>query len=123
MMDRYREVIERILELLDTMKEGLDYVQVQLTELKYEEALVVIKDIVDALDSIYNSIQPMESQLPENNLVAFTASIKYNLDNVIKSYEQGKEAYVSEQIEKGIVPSFLVWKKEIERVLRPYVIS
>jgi len=122
-MDKYREVIERILELLDTMKAGLDYIQLKLSELKYEEALIVIKDIVDALDSIYNSIQPMESQLPENNLVAFTASIKYNLDNVIKSYEQGKEAYVAEQIEKGILPSFLVWKGELERVLRPYIIS
>ena len=122
-MKKYYEVIERILQLLETIEEGFIYVKEQLEKLHYEEGFIVIKDAMEAIESIENALKPIKAKLPENDLDDFTAAIKHNMDNAINSYEQGKEVYLVEQIEKEILPSFLKWKEELERVLRPYVIS
>jgi len=122
-MEKYHEVIERILQLLETMEEGYMYIKDQLEKLCYEESFIVLNDAMGAVNSIENALYPIKAELPENSLDAFIAAIKHNMNNAINSYEQGKEVYLTEQIEKEVLPSFLAWKKELERVLRPYVIS
>src|SRR5690606_37025433 len=122
-MKKYHEVIERILQLLETIEEGFIYVQEQLEKLHYEEGFIVIKDAMEAIESIENALKPIKAKLPENDLDDFTAAIKHNMDNAINSYEQGKEVYLVEQIEKEILPSFLTWKEELQRALKPYVFS
>jgi len=122
-IERYHEVIERILELLDTMKEGLDYIQTQLSELKYEEALVVMKDLIDALDSIDSSIQPMENELPQNEIGVLTASLKLCLNKAVGSFDQNNGVNIDSIVEKEVIPEFTSWREEIEKVLRPYIIS
>ena len=122
-MKKYHEVIERILQLLETIEEGFIYVKEQLEKLHYEEGFIVIKDAMEAIESIENALKPIKAKLPENDLDDFTAAIKHNMDNAINSYEQGKEVYLVEQIEKEILPSFLAWKEELQRALKPYVFS
>lgn len=122
-MEKYKEVIERILQLLETMEEGYIYIKNQLEKLYYEEGIIVLNDAMDAVNSIENALYPIKAELPEKNLDAYTEAIKHSMDNAINSYEQGKEVYLTEQIEKEILPSFLAWKEELERVLRPYVNS
>jgi len=122
-MEKYREVIERILELLNTMEEGLDYVQNQLGELKYEEALIVVKDLIDALDSIDSSIQPMDNKLPQNNISALSSSLKACFDKVVGKFDQNNEVIIDSLLEKEVIPEFARWREEIDKVLRPYIIS
>ena len=122
-MKKYHEVIERILQLLETIEEGFIYVREQLEKLHYEEGLVVLKDAMEAIGSIESALHPIKAKLPENNLDVLTLTIKRNMDNAINSYEQGKEVYLVEQIEKEILPSFLTWKEELQRALKPYVFS
>jgi len=122
-MKKYHEVIERILQLLETIEEGFIYVKEQLEKLHYEEGFIVIKDAMEAIESIENALKPIKAKLPENNLDVLTLTIKRNMDNAINSYEQGKEVYLVEQIEKETLPSFLAWKEGLERVLNPYLFS
>ena len=122
-MKKYHEVIERILQLLETIEEGFGYIKEQLEKLHYEEGLVVLKDAMEAIGSIESALHPIKVKLPENNLDALIVAIKCNMDNAINSYEQGKEVYLVEQIEKEILPSFLTWKEELQRALKPYVFS
>lgn len=122
-MEKYYEVIERILQLLETIEEGYIYIKEQLEKLHYEEGFIVLKDAMEAIESIENALQPIKDILPENSLDAFSAAIKNNMNKAINSYERGKEVYLAEQIEEEIYPTFMTWKKEVERILRPYVNS
>lgn len=122
-IEKYREVIERILELLDTMEEGLDYIQKQLSELKYEEALVVLNDVIDAVHSIDSSIQPMEDKLPQNDISTLFSSFKEGLNKAVERFKQNNEVNIESLLEKEIISAFKSWREEVEKVLRPYVAS
>lgn len=122
-MKKYYEVIEKTLQLLETIEEALIYIQKQLDELRYEEGFTVLKDAMEAISSIESAIDPMRDGLPENSLNALAAAIKENMDKAINSYEQGKEVNLVEQIENEVLPSFMSWKEEVERVLNPYMLS
>jgi len=120
---KYYEVIEKSLQLLETIEEGFVYIQNQLAELRYEEGFTVLKDAMEAIASIENAIHPMKDGLPENSLDDLVAVVKENMDKAINSYEQSKETELEEQIEKEILPSFMKWKEEVKRVLNPFILS
>jgi len=119
---KYQEVIEKILELLDTMEEGLDYVQNQVRKLKYEDAFIVMNDLIDALDSIDSSIQPMQNELQQNNINALSSALKVCLNKVVERFDQNNEVNIDSLLENEVILEFTKWKEEIERVLRPYII-
>lgn len=120
---KYYEVIEKSLQLLETIEEGLIYIQKQLEELRYEEGFTVLKDAMEAIVSIESAIHPMKDGLQENCLDVLAVAIKESMKKAINSYENGKELDLGEQIEKEILPSFMKWKEEVERVLNPYILS
>jgi len=122
-IEKYREVIERILELLDTMEEGLDFIQNQLSELKYEEALVVLNDVIDAVFSIDSSIQPMEKMLPQNDINELSLLFRESLNKAVERYNQNNEVNIDGLLQKEIIPQFKRWREEVEKVLRHYIVS
>lgn len=122
-MGKYYEVIKNILQLLKTIKKGFDYIQKQLSKLRYEEAFIVLKDIMEAITSIEDAIYPMKDGLPENNIDILAVSLIESMDKAVNSYEQGKEADLEIQISEDILPAFKNWKEEIERIFIPYVVS
>jgi len=122
-IEKYREIIERILELLNTMEEGLEFIQIGLSELKYEEAQIVLKDVIDAVHSIDSSIQPMQSGLPQNNISTLSSLLKKSLDKALERFDQNNELNINSLLENETYPAFKSWREEIEKVLRPYILS
>lgn len=122
-MGKYHEVIEKSLQLLETTEEGLIYIQKQLEELRYEEAFIVLKDVMEAIASIEDAIYPMKDRLPENDIDILAVSLRESMNKAISSYEQGKEADLKKQISENILPSFKNWREEIKRIFVPYIVS
>ncbi|SNS48924.1 hypothetical protein SAMN05446037_101165 [Anaerovirgula multivorans] len=122
-MNKYYEVIQQILPLLDTIKEGILHIQNQLVELRYEEALTLLQDAMKGIASIDSVMQPIYDELPENNIDTLFVVVKESMNKAVDSYEQGSESNLENQIEKEVLPSFKAWKEEMEKVLKPYVVS
>lgn len=112
-----------MLPLLETIEKGLTYIQNQLLELRYEESFILLRDVREGLVSIEISIIPMNNKLADNGIAALLAIVKENIDKSICNYGQGKEINIGSQIAKKLIPAFENLKDEIERVLRPYVVS
>lgn len=115
--------MERTLELLNTMEEAIFHIQNQLVELRYEEVFVLLQDMMDGITSIENAIAPMESELPENNMINLLSTVKENMDKVLNSYEHDKVSILEKQMSEEVLPSFLNWKEETGKVLRLYIVS
>lgn len=53
--ERYKDVIDKIITLVDTMQEAIIYISDNLLpQMKYEEALLMLNDYVDAFEMIEN---------------------------------------------------------------------
>jgi len=120
---KYYEVIEKTLSLLDTMEEGITHIKIQLSELRYEEAFNIQQDVVEGIASIENAIEPMFPKLQENNIESMTAILKENISKVVACYERGEGTNLHKQVEEIILPAFKNWKEELEKVLKPYIVS
>jgi len=105
------------------MEEGLEFIQIGLSELKYEEAQIVLKDVIDAVHSIDSSIQPMQSGLPQNNISTLSSLLKKSLDKALERFDQNNELNINSLLENETYPAFKSWREEIEKVLRPYILS
>lgn len=120
-MNNNTEVIHNILPLLETLEEGFGYIQEQLSQLRYEEALKLLEDAAMGILSIDQAIEPMTDDLGDNNIATLGATLKTDMSQVVTSYEANREENVEKQIQGKVIVSFKSWKDEIERVLRPYV--
>lgn len=112
-----------VFSLLDTIEEAVAHTRIQSAELRYEEVFIMIQDITEGIATIENVVKPFNSRFSHNNIEQLTADLKGNISKVISFYEQEKEIYLEAQIEEAILPVFQAWKKELERVMGPFVLS
>lgn len=122
-MEKHKEVIERILELLETIATGIVHIQKQLSEIRYEEAFSLLQDTVLGIVSIEDALVPIMPKFRGNNIENLADILRNNLSKAVSSYEQAQEINLEKQLEKDILPAFKEWKAEVERMLKPYVVS
>lgn len=108
--------------MLETVEEGFNHIRTQVSELRYKEALGLLEDTMLGIASIENAIQPIMVELEENNIDELISDLKKGINNLLLSYESGKEENLKNVLEKTL-PIFEDWKEEIDRVLLPYIVS
>lgn len=123
MVEKYLEVIQNIFPLLSTIEEGFYHVKKQLSELRYEEAFILLQDIMIGIASVESAIESMKSELPESDIAIFAEILKRTMSNIVSSYEQKREINLEKQVGEDILPVFKMWKRELEKTLKPYIIS
>ncbi len=116
-------VIYNILGLLPTIQEGLNHIQKQLSELRYEQALDLLEDTMMGIASIESALQPIIIESGENTKEMKFEALKKSMSKVVSLYETGKETELERQIQETILPEFKAWKEELDRVLKPLVLS
>ena len=122
-MENYIEVIQQLLPLLDTMEEGVIDIQRQLRELRHEGAMNLLEDVLLGTTSIEDALEPMMVELPDNNIGLLGARFKEAIDELRNNYSKTDEMELGQQMEDEMRKSFLEWKDEIERVLKPFTLS
>lgn len=122
-MNKNIQVIKHIFPLLHTMEKGINHVQKQLLELRYEEALTVIEDTMHGIACVEKVILNMQEVLPENQIDIFTAKIKHCMSKVVDNYENNMESNLEKQIVNEMIPTFSDWKAEIEKSLSIFNVS
>lgn len=87
-------MIFNILDLLELMEEGLNYIKEKIMELNKEATVRVLSDTLAAFSTIETAMLPMVDELEENEIIQIS-----------------------------LQPAFKSWKEEIELRIRPYVES
>ena len=121
-MNKHIEVIHNILPLLSTIEEGLNHTKIQMSELRFEEALGLLEDSMLGIASIEQSLEPI-SEIPKEKISYLTTELKNSIVKIVENYEKGKQELIENQIEKDVIPAFLGWKQELENTIKPYTIS
>lgn len=116
-MDKNIQIVKQIFPLLRTMEKGINHVQKQLSELRYEEALTVLENTMHGIICIEKAIRNMQEVLPESQIDVLTEKIKDCMSKVVDNYDNETESYLKEHIANEMLPIFSDWKAEIERSL------
>ena len=118
-----QEIIKYTLDLLETMEEGMDYVKAKLGELNIEGTVTVLTDLITAFTEVEKSISSMMEELPKNQISEKADKLRIAFYMMVKEYESSKVQKAYEIMQSTLEPEFRNWKKELENILKPYVLS
>lgn len=122
-MDKYIEVVQNVLSLLDTIEEGIQHLKKQIFELRYEEGILMLEDIVDGKISIENAMEPMMENLRENKIKSLLKIFNEDINSILNLYENDNKSELEDIISNKFISDFLNWKTEVSDVLKVYTIS
>lgn len=117
------QVISKTLELLETMKEAINYVEERLEKLDTESTITVLGDTIEAFAAIEGVVIQNSNETEENELKEKTEELKNKLSILVKEYEKDSGKNLVEIVRLSLKPVFENWKEEIEIILRPYIVS
>ncbi len=108
------------LELLDTMDEGLNYLQTRLQNGFLEESSFLLKDISDAQFAVGEALEGM--QTPEdmkNALQSASDELKRCFVELEKSYQQSEPDKARFELQVAVIPAFRRWNEILRAYLGP----
>lgn len=121
-MEKYIAVMKRILELTETMEEGLTHIRNQVNEGYFESSAPLVRDVVTAFASIERSLLSSSENLPQDVEVAFQ-NLRNGFDVLTESYEQGSRKKALEILHFNVLPVSKKWKAALEKSFEPYLVS
>ncbi len=110
------------MELTDTCLEGIRHLRVRLHEGYMEETILLFRDVIEAFYQMEKAIQPITDKFALCILEEMTNQVRDSLDYVATFYEKAESRKAYEIIEMQLLPNYLNWKGEIDRLFTPYVI-
>ncbi len=122
-VEKYIEVITRALALSDTILEGIEHIQRTLEEIRYEDATVLIHDVMEGLKAIEEALQPLVNELVDNNLEYLISNLKDEIEEIIDLFNNDRMEAAAERTSKKLIPAFTIWKQELHRVIGPFVLQ
>lgn len=121
-MDKFIEVIRRVLDLSDTCLEALEHFKMKVAAGQYEQNIELFNDIVGAFYQMEKSIKPMLKE-ESSALSNLTTDLRQAIDQVVGMYEQSRFDQMAETVDNQLLPSFTNWKQTLEEWLQPYRVS
>lgn len=122
-MEKYYEVIERTLQLLETLEAGLLHSQNLITNKQYEESFHMIQDITEGISTIEEVLVPVYEEVQDRSNLEFLGSnFRTFLSTTIKCYEEKTTERLEVSL-KGTLANYKLWKEELEKTLQPFLLS
>ncbi|SFQ11323.1 hypothetical protein [Salibacterium halotolerans] len=114
-MEDQLPVIKQILPLTETMGESLQHIQELLHDGRFEAAMPLFDDLVQAYSSIERALQPFFEEWEETeDLESQTALMKNSLDAVVSALEKNEYEHVKEIMQFTLLPQWKKWHQLME---------
>ena len=117
------EVIQKSLDLAETMQSGIEYIRIGFAQGRFEEMLPMLQEGTQAFISIQQALSGRTEGITSRFLNNHTRKIQKGLNQLVSAYEMMNWDQASKAMEYEVVPGFLQWREEIERHYRPAVVS
>lgn len=115
------QLMSDLLDICDSMDEGFDFIVTRISDKNYNEAAVVMQDILDAHMTIDSQINTFSRFLSVNNLHAVDIQFKNSLQEAVLHFNNDTWDILENQILQRVMPHFLLWKNELRNIFTPYI--
>lgn len=119
-MEYMYEVAGQIIELSQTIKEGLIHINEKMDEGQLKETLYLFEDVLEAFSSIEIPIQPVLQADNMDELQGATAELKKSLEMLAQAFEANDLEKARAEISQSLIPSYSRWQSELEQSLKAF---
>ncbi|WHY94148.1 hypothetical protein QNK12_12065 [Neobacillus cucumis] len=121
-MEKYIDVMKRILDLTDTMEKGLIHIRNQVNEGYFEASLPLVQDVISAFASVEKGLMGVEI-LPPTKLGEEFQNLRDGFSVLTEAYEQGSGGKALEVLQFNVLPNTKKWKMSLEKLFELYLVS
>ena len=120
MNDLTMEVMRQTLELSDTVRAGLFYVQTCLEEGSLEEGFGMMEDVLDGMSSIRRAMPVILNNLPGQGLDDSLDRLREALEYMEESHALQKPERAWAVLKTVLMPAYDEWQEHMYRSLKRY---
>ena len=117
-IETHREEINYILEISDTLGEALNYVKLNYNSDTNIQAISLLKDSIEGLNSISVSLENMPSNLEIKNIKLETSNLSQLIIDLTHLLEENNIEMAKTIMDSNLLSGYNHWKKSIENELR-----
>ena len=114
-MHKQYEVMQRIMELLPTMEEGLVYARQKMLPGEMQQTTNMLYDVTAAFSGIEGALAGLD--IEKDNLNEKASKLRRALDIIAGDQESNEGKQVLEIMQFTLEPAFKGWKEELEQVI------
>ncbi|ENH98402.1 hypothetical protein J416_00404 [Gracilibacillus halophilus YIM-C55.5] len=122
-MEKQIHLMQHILELSETMDEGMTHIHSQLKAGKQDETVYLFEDFVQAFASIENAIETVDDEFKNDEVDEKTKDVKKNIEAVVQLYEMKDYDKIVENMESGLFPNLNEWRSQLETAFQPHTMN
>lgn len=122
-IEKHMEIFRQVLGISETMEESMIFLREKTEELRPDKAMVVLMDTSQALTAVETALEYVMPVLPENNLEEKGQQLRHHMDAIMAEVKHHQGQRTLDILQHHLQPSFYSWKRELERVLNPYILQ
>jgi nicotinamide riboside kinase len=112
-----------MVELSNTIKEGLDHLDKRLADGHLEDSYYLFQDIIQAFYSVTRAMESIQSSIEIETVVRATDKLLNAFEKLSISYEDQKLNQARMDLQLILSPAFSAWSNELHRCLQPIMES
>lgn len=122
-MSPHYEVIRQSLEVGETALEGLEHVNKQLAQGRFESAIVLYNDVIQGIDEITQSFKVLGRDIPFEPINELTDGLFEEISEIVSQFENADYTQAQITLKDRLLPSYKAWYKQLTNLLQPYILT
>ncbi|WP_249901055.1 DUF2920 family protein [Paenibacillus sp. PK3_47] len=115
------QLMHSIMDIFDSIEEGFDFIVNKIAEQNYNEAAIVMQDILNAHTTTTLQIDTFSMYLSNNNFHALETQLKTSLMEAVVYFNDDSWSLLENHLSERVIPHFLLWKNELHHTFIPYL--
>lgn len=120
MIDDYLEIIKYTIYISDSMKEAIDYINLNMYNLTDKNVVILLEDCINALDKINKSLIDISIY---DKIKASTKTLKNLLNQILEYIVISENDNARNLINAKLNYEYNSWRNDIEKNLKKYTYS
>ncbi|MDV2886277.1 hypothetical protein RYX45_13895 [Alkalihalophilus pseudofirmus] len=122
-MEKYRDVMEQSVELVNTMVEGTSHLQLLLNEGRFEQGIILFEDIMKAYAAIERSVTPVVEEVEGDEITGQLGKVRESMELVLTHFEKKEFGRVKEVVQFNLLPQLKKVEVDCSTAFSKYLVS
>ncbi len=118
--EQKRDLARRMLEIMETMEEALQYMQTQLDELKLEAGKELFSDFSMAAGRLTELLPEFFMEERREQLVQVLRELRDAISGMQDAFVGGELPQMQQVLAQVLLPAFTSWREEARQLLLPW---
>ena len=118
--EQKRDLARRMLEIMETMEEALQYMQTQLDELKLEAGKELFSDFAMGAGRLTELLPEFFMEERKEQLVQVLRELRDAISGMQDAFAGGELPQMQQVLAQILLPAFTAWREEARQHLLPW---